>query len=241
MPTLTDILDSFPKRGDKTALVYRTGVRRFVYTYGRLYELSMGVNSLLADCGIEKGDRVLLWGPNSPMWAAAFWGCVARGAVIVPVDFMAGRERAETIAGLTEAKLIIQSRFKPERLTGVRSLIMEDLEDDVSGVGPLAAISGSVPDDIAQIVYTSGTTGNPKGVVLTHGNLTSNLAQVNRHVPVVGPRYVFLSLLPLSHMFEQMGGFLTPMYHGATIVYLRTLKPSAITEALREEDIFAVI
>ncbi len=241
MPTLTDILDSFPKRGDKTALVYRTGVRRFVYTYARLYELSMGVNSLLADCGIVKGDSVLLWGPNSPAWVSAFWGCVARGAVIVPVDFMAGKERAEIIAGLTEAKLVIQSRFKPERLTGVRSLIMEELEDNVADVEQLSNVSSNAPDDISQVIYTSGTTGNPKGVVLTHRNLMANLKQVNRHIPVVGPEFVFLSLLPLSHMFEQMGGFLTPMYQGATIVYLRTLKPSAIMEALREEDIFAVI
>jgi long-chain acyl-CoA synthetase len=241
MPTLTDILHSFPKRGDKAAFVYRTGVRRFIYSFARLYELSLKVNSLLAEFGIEKGDRVLLWGPNSPMWASAFWGCVARGAIIVPVDFMAGGERAETMAGLTDAKLLIQSRFKPDRLTGLQSLIMEELEDILTDVEPLSAVSVNVPDDIAQIVYTSGTTGNPKGVVLTHGNLMANLMQVNRHIPVVGPEFVFLSLLPLSHMFEQMGGFLTPMYQGATIVYLRTLKPSAIIEALLEEDIYAVI
>ncbi|HET6418820.1 MAG TPA: AMP-binding protein [Geobacteraceae bacterium] len=241
MPTLTDISLSFPERGEKTAIIHRTGVRRFVYSFARLYELSLKVNSLLACYGIEKGDRVLLWGPNGPMWACAFWGCVARGAIIVPVDFMAGRERAETIARLTEAKLVMQSRFKPERITGLQSLMIEELEDILAGVETLAMISGNAADDIAQIVYTSGTTGNPKGVVLTHGNLMANLIQVNRHIPVVNRDFVFLSLLPLSHMFEQMGGFLTPMYQGAAIVYLRTLKPSAITEAIREEDIYAVI
>ncbi len=241
MLTLVDLLQSLPKWGDKPAIAYRTGVRRLAYSYAKLYDLSLGMNSLLDKSGVEKGDRVLLWGPNSPMWAIAFWGCVARGAVIVPVDFMSGKDRAETIAGMTDAKLVIQSRFKPERLTERQSLVLEDLEDILSDVEPLSTICDTAPDETSQIIYTSGTTGKPKGVVLTHRNLMTNLSQVNEHIPAIGPEFVFLSLLPLSHMFEQMGGFLTPLYRGATIVYLRTLKPSAIMEALREEDIYAVI
>ena len=241
MLTLLDLLRSLPARGDKTAMIYRTGVRRRVYSYERLYELSLKMNSWFSRNGIENGDRVLLWGPNSPWWSIAFWGCVARGAVIVPVDFMSGKDRAENIAGLTGAKLAIQSRHKPERLTDLPSLLMEDLEEILNDMEALEPVKKVFQDDIAQIIYTSGTTGNPKGVVLTHRNLMTNLRQVNCHIPVVGHEFVFLSLLPLSHMFEQMGGFFTPLYRGASIVFLQTLKPSAIMEALREEDIFAVI
>ncbi|TLN04220.1 long-chain fatty acid--CoA ligase, partial [bacterium] len=129
MLTLLDLLRSLPSRGDNTAMIYRTGVRRREYSYERLYELSLKMNSWFSRNGIENGDRVLLWGPNSPWWSIAFWGCVARGAVIVPVDFMSGRDRAENIARLTGAKLAIQSRHKPERLTNLQSLLMEDLAE----------------------------------------------------------------------------------------------------------------
>jgi long-chain acyl-CoA synthetase len=240
MLTLLDILHGFPVRGGKTAMVFRTGVRRFVYSYEQLYHYALKMNGWLAGRGVGKGDTVLIWGPNGPWWAVAFWGCVARGAVVVPVDFISGAERAGTIADLTDVRLAIQSRYKADRLADRPEVFMEDLEYLLAEVGPLAADVRN-PGETVQIIYTSGTTGNPKGVILTHGNLIANLKQVNEHIPVVGPEYNFLSLLPLSHMFEQMGGFLTPLYRGAAITYLQTLKPSAIIEALHEEDIYAVI
>jgi long-chain acyl-CoA synthetase len=241
MHNLIDLFESFGARGEATAFVYRTGVRRFTMSYRELYDLSLKMNRLLADRGVAHGDRVLLWGPNSPWWAIAFWGIVSRGAVAVPVDFMSDRERAETICSLTEAKLAIQSRFKLDRVAGFPSVLVEDLEYLLPELKPLATTVSPGTHDSAQLIYTSGTTGNPKGVILTHGNLVANLNQINRHIPVVTPKFTFLSLLPLSHMFEQMGGFFTPLNRGATIVYLRTLKPSAIMEALAEEDIYALV
>jgi len=241
METLADIFATFAQRGNTTAFVYRTGVRRHTFTYREVHELSLCMNRWLADQGVGEGDRVLLWAPNSPWWAVAFWGIVTRGAVAVPVDFMSGTERAETIAGLTEAKLVIQSRDKLDRITGRPAVLLEELGFLLEGVEPLAAIHRPAPGDMAELIYTSGTTGNPKGVILTHRNLVANLLQVNGHIPVVTPDFTFLSLLPLSHMFEQMGGFFTPLYRGATITYIRTLKPSAIMEALGEEDIYAII
>jgi long-chain acyl-CoA synthetase len=118
---------------------------------------------------------------------------------------------------------------------------MEDLEFLLKDYEPLTEIAVPEPDGTAQLIYTSGTTGNPKGVILTHRNLLANLLQVNQRIPTVTADYTFLSLLPLSHMFEQMGGFFTPLYRGSSIVYLRTLKPSAIMDALGEEDIYAVV
>src|SRR5512136_2382849 len=241
MQTLTDLLQSLPQWGAKPALVYRTGVRRFVCSYENLYRLALAMNSWLANQGIGRGDRVLVWGPNSPAWSIAFWGCIARGAVLVPVDFMSGGDRAATIASLTGTKLALQSRFKTEQLPVRRTVILEDLEYLLAGVEPVRGPETATPDDTAQLIYTSGTTGSPKGVMLTHRNLATNLRQVNEHIPIVNHDFNFLSLLPLSHMFEQTGGFLTPLYRGAAIVYLRTLKPSAIMEALRGEDIYAII
>lgn len=241
MRTLIDLFETFGERGDKTAFVNRTGVRRFEFSYGEVHDLSLRMARLLANNGVGEGDRVLLWGPNSSWWAVAFWGIMARGAIAVPVDFMSDLGRAETIRAHTDARLVIQSRFKLDRVTEGTSILLEDLEFLLENVVPASEAVRPAPDGIAQLIYTSGTTGSPKGVILTHANLIANLLQVNEHIPIVTPDFTFLSLLPLSHMFEQMGGFFTPLYRGAAVVYLRTLKPSAILEALGEEDIYAVI
>jgi long-chain acyl-CoA synthetase len=241
MQTLVELFETFQALGEKTALVNRTGVRRLVVSYRELSELSLKMANLLAQKGVAPGDRVLIWGPNSSWWAVAYWGIIMRGAVAVPVDFMSDRARAASIADLTKSQVVIQSRFKPERIACANSLLLEELQYLLEDVPPIGETAHPAPDDTAQLIYTSGTTGNPKGVVLTHKNLVANMTQINRQIPIITSQFSFLSLLPLSHMFEQMGGFFTPLYRGAAIVYLRTLKPSAIMEALSEEDIYVIM
>jgi long-chain acyl-CoA synthetase len=241
MQTLAELFATFRPLGNKTAFVNRTGVRRQAVSYREFSDLSLKMAQLLALKGVEPGDRVMIWGPNSSWWAVAYWGIIMRGAVAVPVDFMSDRGRAESICSLTRAKVVIQSRFKPERITGMSSLLLEDLQYLLEDVQPIAATASHAPDDMAQLIYTSGTTGNPKGVILTHRNLVANMTQINRQVPIITSDFTFLSLLPLSHMFEQMGGFFLPLYRGGTVVYLRTLKPSAIMEALGGEDIYVIM
>lgn len=241
MQTLLDLFNTFETLGDKTAFVNRTGVRRLVVSYRQLHDLALKMANLLAQSGVEPGDRVLIWGPNSSWWGVAYWGIIVRGAVAVPVDFMSDLARAESICGLTSAKVVLQSRFKPERITSVKSMLLEDLQFLLEDIQPIGEIATPAPEELAQLIYTSGTTGNPKGVILTHKNLIANITQINSQVPIITDRFSFLSLLPLSHMFEQMGGFFTPLYRGAAIVYLRTLKPSAIMDALGEEDIYVIM
>ncbi len=241
MQTLIDLFNTFEGLGDKTAFVNRTGVRRLVVSYGELHDLSLKMATLLEQKGVAPGDRVLIWGPNSSWWAVAYWGIIVRGAIAVPVDFMSDLARAESIGKLTNSKVVLQSRFKQEQLTAAVSLQLEDLPFLLEELPPISAIAVARPEDTAQLIYTSGTTGNPKGVILSHKNLVANITQINRQVPIITSAYNFLSLLPLSHMFEQMGGFFTPLYRGAAIVYLRTLKPSAIMKALAEEDIYVIM
>lgn len=241
MKTLIDLFNTFEALGDKTAFVDRTGVRRLVVSYGEFHDRALKMANLLAQNGVGPGDRVLVWGPNSSWWAAAYWGIIIRGAVAVPVDFMSDLARAESIRSLTGAKVVLQSRFKPERVTSGASMLLEDLQYLLEDIEPIGEFASAAPEDTAQLIYTSGTTGNPKGVILTHKNLIANMTQINRQVPIITSEFSFLSLLPLSHMFEQMGGFFTPLYRGAAVVYLRTLKPSAIMQALSEEDIYAIM
>ena len=241
MQTLVELFHTFDALGDKPALVNRTGVRRFAVSYRELSQLSLKMAGLLAQKGVAPGDRVLLWGPNSSWWAVSYWGIVMRGAVAVPVDFMSDRGRADSIRALTQSRLVIQSRFKPERINDADSLLLEDLQYLLPDVEPIRETANPAPEDMAQLIYTSGTTGNPKGVILTHKNLIANMIQINKQVPIITPDFTFLSLLPLSHMFEQMGGFFLPLYRGGTVVYPRTLKPSAIMEALSEEEIYVIM
>lgn len=241
MQTLIDLFRTFEARGDATAFVNRTGVRRMVVSYGELHDLSMRMANLLAQKGVAAGDRVLLWGPNSSWWAVAYWGIIIRGAVAVPVDFMSDLGRAESIRALTRSAFALQSRFKAERITSGGSLLLEDLRYLLEDIQPIGEPAAAAPGDTAQLIYTSGTTGNPKGVILSHRNLVANMTQIHQQVPIITGRFTFLSLLPLSHMFEQMGGFFTPLCRGAAVVYLRTLKPSAIMEALACEDIHVIM
>ncbi|MBC7962171.1 MAG: acyl--CoA ligase, partial [Steroidobacteraceae bacterium] len=139
MQTLIDLFGTFEALGDKTAFVNRTGVRRLVVSYREFHELALKMANLLAQQGVAAGDRVLIWGPNSSWWAVAYWGIVIRGAVAVPVDFMSDLARAESIRGLTKAKLVLQSRFKPERMAAADSLLLEDLQYLLEGVQPISA------------------------------------------------------------------------------------------------------
>jgi len=241
MQTLIDLFETFDALGDKTVFVNRTGVRRIKVSYQELHHLALKMANLLAQNGVVTGDRVLIWGPNSSWWGVAYWGIILRGAIAVPVDFMSDLARAESIRSLTNAKIVLQSRFKPERITAGASMLLEDLQYLLEDIQPIGEIAFAAPEATAQLIYTSGTTGNPKGVVLTHKNLIANMTQISQQVPIITPEFYFLSLLPLSHMFEQMGGFFTPLYRGAAIVYLRTLKPSAIMEGLSEEDIYVIM
>jgi long-chain acyl-CoA synthetase len=241
MQTLIDLFHTFEALGDKTAFVNRTGVRRIEVSYRQFHQLSLRMAGLLQLNGVEAGGRVLIWGPNSSWWAIAYWGIILRGAIAVPVDFMSDLARADSIRGFTRAKLVLQSRFKPELITEGKALFLEDLQYLIEGVPPFGEVADCAPDATAQLIYTSGTTGNPKGVILTHKNLVANMTQVNAQIPIITKEFNFLSLLPLSHMFEQMGGFFTPLYRGAAVVYLGTLKPSAIMEALSEEDIYVIM
>ncbi|NVN98032.1 MAG: AMP-binding protein [Geobacteraceae bacterium] len=241
MNLLPQILQGFCKHGNRCAIVYRSGIRRFSYSYDDLWLNACKMASFLAAQGVNPGDRVIIWGPNHPCWAFAFWGIVARGAVAVPVDFMSGAERAQSITDLSGARFAVQSRLKGEPLKGISTVIMEDLELHLKGCDPVLELFKSADDDLCELVYTSGTTGAPKGVALSHRNLTANVKQLCAHIPEVDLNFCFLSLLPLSHMFEQTAGFLVPLSLGSTIIYLRTLKPSAIMEAFSEEDVFAMI
>jgi long-chain acyl-CoA synthetase len=242
MKTLIDLFRLFEKR-NKEVFIYRTGIRRFTYTYLELYSFSLKMANYLLSQGIREGDRVAIWAPNNPFWAVSYFGIILAGGIVVPVDFASGLKRAETIVRLSGAKFIIQSTYKFEKLSltnRLKAVMIEDLVFLLKSQKPIEKLPAIKPDDMAEIVYTSGTTGDPKGVVLSHKNIISNVLGACRHIEIP-KNFHFLSVLPLSHMLEQTVGFLIPLYQGDKIIYLRTIKPSSIMEALNKEDIAVIL
>lgn len=233
---LTDLLrknaKAFPER---RALTMRAGYRTVSLNYGDIYDLSLRIAALLRRDGVRKGDAVLLLAPSSPYWVAVFWGVLLRGAVLVPLNVQSTPELVRKIAAHTGAKAFFwHAHGTRETPPGLKLYDIDFIREDTENL-PLYESAGEArADDLVEIMYTSGTTGEPKGVPLTHKNIASNLEAVAGTIPVASSD-VFLSILPLSHIFEQVAGFLVPFKNSAHIVYAHS--PAAIPELLREHRI----
>src|SRR5713226_8149655 len=178
---LLSFLDDCRKRGSQTALAYRRGFRVSRWSYGRLRTAAFQFARELEARDISKGDRVLVWAENSPEWVTAFFGCLLRGVIVVPLDFESLPEFATRVQQQVQAKLILYSgdrlhAFKPD----LPSLLLEDLFSLDSTEAYSA--EGIVDDDIAEIIFTSGTTADPKGVCITHRNMLANIDPLEREI-----------------------------------------------------------
>ena len=233
--TLVEFLEAKATQfGSRPALYFKPGFRYQTWTYQDLWEGSGRIASLLQHRGLEKNDRVLLWSPNCPQWVLAFFGCLRAGLVVVPLDLRSSPDFVERVASKTRPKLAFVSRVTPDRPDGfdVPEILLDQIESESLDM-PEPRRVGLDWDDLAEVIFTSGTTGDPKGVMLTHGNLLANMVSVNQHAPGK-PTDRLLSLLPLSHMFEQMGGLLIPLRNGANITYLTSIQPSIIVKTAGE-------
>ena len=231
---LSDAARAFPTN---VALVMKPGVRRRVTTYRELERLALRCARYLEERGIGKGDRVMIWAPNMPQWVALYFGCMKIGAILVPLDIRTEPQFAAAVARQTEPKLLVASRLTERSGVDMGAPLIR--LEEIEALLPMSRRQmtwASLPDDLAEIVFTSGTTGDPKGVMLTHGNISSNV-QGTREVLTIAQDFRLLSLLPLSHMFEQTVGMLAPLSGGARIVYPVSRQPSAIFRTLAENGI----
>ena len=242
METIGQLLEySDREHGPRLALKMRSGMRLEKYTYHQLWKQAQCMAGLLQDRGMEKGDRVLVWAPNSPSWVIAYLGILLGGGVAVPLDVGSTPDFAAKVATQTEPVLALLSKSILESAQGlsVPTLQVEDLPRllyHAQGASREPQIRGQ---DLAEIMYTSGTTGEPKGVMLTHRNLISNVETALQMIRL-NPETRALSLLPLSHMYEQIAGLLIPLRSGASIVYLPSRQPHIVLRALRREGITAM-
>ncbi len=246
--TLLDYFDD-RLRGDTEFLVHDDGYRVRRHSYDAVRRASTAFAARLAGAGVGAGDTVLFWGENRPEWIVAFWGCLLRGVVVVPIDYRASSELLEAIARRVDARILLTGDdVAPARVDGIETWRFSELRTpEADRDPPAAAAHAPASGDTAEIVFTSGATSEPKGVVITHRNVLANIVPVEREV-LKYRRYArpfrpvrFLNLLPLSHMFGQaLATFIPPMLPG-TCVFMKGYSPQAIVQQIRSRRISVLV
>ena len=161
---LVDFLDqSAEKYRTKPALMFKPGFKYISWTYDELVRDSKKAAAYLAQEGLEKGDRVVIWAPNSPLWVVAFFGCLRAGVIVVPLDMQSSPEFVDAVISKTRPKLVLISRVTPAdtEQIGVKSIYYEDLPVLYQQFDTEPAVQIN-DEDVAEVMFTSGTTGAPK-------------------------------------------------------------------------------
>lgn len=247
--TVLSYLDSYPRRGDAVVFASRRGFREIRWSYERLATTAYKCARELELRGVRRGERVLLCGGNSPEWAVAFWGCLLRGAVVVPLDKESTPAFASSVREQTEAKLIVaDGDAAAVRHLGIAQLRLEGLGEQVAHhSGAPYAAEGINQETLVEIIFTSGTTSEPKGVMITHGNLLANLlsleAEIEKYIRwerVFHPLR-FLNLVPLSHVFGQFMGLFVPQLLGGCVLFQESFNPSEIIRRTRSRRVSVIV
>jgi long-chain acyl-CoA synthetase len=245
--SIAELVTRFEQIGSEPAYVFRRGYRTLRWSYADLARTARQFSTELAHRGIASGERVMLWAPNSAEWVAAFFGCALRGVAVVPMDQAAAPEFALRVAKQVSARLIVCSQDMERHVAGIPSLAIEQLAQSVAANTPDNSPIATTRTDILQIIFTSGTTSEPRGVIITHGNVLANLEPLEREIGKY-LRYErffhplrLLDLLPLSHVFGQFLGIFVPQVLATTVVFHDSLNPTEIVNTIREERVSAAI
>lgn len=244
--TLIDFFDDLSHaRGE--FLVHDDGFRSRGHSYADVARAARSCAARLHRLGLRKGDKIVFWSENRPEWIVAFWGCLLRGIVVVPVDYRASPDFLARVSRIVAAKLVLIGQDVPPFTTPIEAPVwkLHELEWNSDAEAPPDVAIGR--DDVAEIIFTSGATAEPKGVLITHRNVLANIVPVEREVlkyrkwgkPFFPLR--FLNLLPLSHMFGQaMATFIPPMLPGV-VVFMRGYNPGEIVEQIKKRKVSVLV
>jgi len=245
------LVESFEARPERTAMRI-VGSDSDTYNYGRLLGEMRSIAYRLTQEGVEFGDRVVLIGENHPKWAAAYLGAVYRGAVVVPLDPHGEIETITNFLENSEAKIAFLSPDQIDRFSQIEEKLgrhipavvwnmerssngFQHFDDWAATEFPESFAKETPPakgDDMAVLMYTSGTTGTPKGVPLTHNNIIAELEGVNR-VLKLSDKERILSLLPLFHAYLQIVNLWIATTYGCEVGYLKELTPAELSDAMK--------
>ena len=245
METLLELLSRIRSLGSREAIRFSDGIRTEIWTYQELDHAITRFAGYLKRKGFAPGDRLLLWSENRPEWIAVFWASISQGVVVVPVDASATPKRISQIQSEAGVRLLVRGRLTAPPPQGAEVFRIQELTDlpvpsDRSG----PPIKG---EDIVQILYTSGTTAKPRGVVHRHRNICSNLTPIGREIdryrhwarPFQPIR--FLDMVPLSHMFGQSMGIFIPVLLEGAVVFMTGLHPAAIRRTIRSQGVSVLV
>jgi long-chain acyl-CoA synthetase len=252
METLLDLVDDAVARfGDRPCVAMRledgttTG-----WTYRELDRRSRAAALRLRALGLDAGYRLLTWSPSAPELVATYLGAMRAGIVYVPLDLRMSAEAIEGVVRSSGAQhlAIGTGRDAPDPAAFGLGDFARTTVDEIAAP-PDAALEARLPEvatwprprpnDLVQLIFTSGTTGTPKGVMLAHDNLLASNRTFHRIIPPMEHRIV--SLLPLSHLLEQAVGLFYAMSVGASILYVRSRNPRVIFDALREHRVTSMV
>ena len=240
--TIVDFLhEATTQHGSRDALLIKPAFRYIRWSYDQLWEDSGRVATLIQRRGLVKGDQAILWGPNSPHWVLAFFGCLRAGVVLIPLDLRSALDYVARVISRTDPKLAFVSRLTPKEDVelDIPELYLEELESAIYGLPDPTPVTIH-KNDLAEIMFTSGTTGDPKGVMLTNRNLTANIEGITQYISVARSSRL-LSILPLSHMYEQMGGLFMALHSGASVTYPTSRQPTILARTMRERKVTTML
>jgi long-chain acyl-CoA synthetase len=232
------ILSAAARYGDDIAFQVRRGYRTERLTFRQVGERAVQIAAWFTGQGLTRGDRVVVWAPNMPEYALLYFGAWLAGLVVVPIDVRTRQEVVDRFVNASGPKLGFRSRDLEGKFGAPvrRTLLLEELFNLVSDAPPLQTRPEVLADDACEIAFTSGTTGTPKGVTLTHANFLAELEALNTAFPLKRS-YRGLSLLPLSHAFEQVADLLTSFTAGVRMTYLPRVNAATLIRALCDERI----
>src|SRR5688500_504452 len=256
--TYRDLLELFEtstkRHATRVAMRIERDGRKEQYTYADLRELATRAAGFLASEGIKQGDRVMLVSSNAPEWGMSYFGVLKAGATCIPCDPESSANEILNFARAGNAAGMICSEAVLEEHPDLRELLPEQGLTRLWAYSQVFALPDEATEDqriallprrahaqsVAALIVTSGTTGQPKGVMLSHRNLTSMVSMLSSVFDMSTSDGV-LSVLPLHHTFEFSTGFLTPLSRGAQITYLPELTSDALARAIKTGHVTGMV
>jgi long-chain acyl-CoA synthetase len=244
-PDLATLVDDFRRHGKEIAIVTYRGNRRLQSSYSELAALADRFAAELIRREIHAGERAVLWGQNGVEWVGAFFGCVMRGVVCVPLDAAGSVDFAQRVIAETAPRLLIgDAELLKKMSAGIPKIPFEDFGTALPRTARPAPIDPSITlNSPVQVLFTSGTTAEPKGIVHTHRNVLASLAPIEnesqkylKYERLVHPLR-FLHTLPLSHVFGQFMGLWIPPLLGAEVHFESRLQAQRLMEIVHRERI----
>lgn len=249
--TLQQLQRELSANGEIAAIIAFAGEAEETWSFAKLGDVSTRLAAGLARRGIYRGDGVALIAPNSPQWIVAFWAIIGAGAVAVPLDAQNDDHELKRMIEISACRLAFSTAAGARRLRAIapscETIVLDRESDSAEGEGwhsllvtPDASLPAVTPTEPAIIVFTSGTTGAPKAVPLSHANLLANVRALAA-TRVVGPGDRALLPLPLYHAYPLTIGMITPLALGCGIVLPAGISGPELVAAMRRGQVTALV